>query len=61
MNGAKLSTVKDTGSMQASRTGTTVISKQARGKRPSAINQFFQKYNILPSIMFFVFGSCSLE
>lgn len=55
MNGAKLSTVKDTGSMQASRTGTTVISKQARGKRPSAMNQFFQKYNILPSIMFFVF------
>lgn len=55
MNGAKLSTVKDTGSMQASRTGTTAISKQARGKRPSAMNQFFQKYNILPSIMFFVF------
>lgn len=55
MNGAKLSTVKDTGSMQDSRTGTTAISKQVRGKRPSAMNQFFQKYNILPSIMFFVF------
>nr|WP_082360838.1 ABC transporter permease [Bacillus sp. FJAT-28004] len=55
MNGAKLTTVKDTGTMQASRPATTVISKQARGKRPSAIHQFFQKYNILPSLLFFVF------
>jgi ABC-type nitrate/sulfonate/bicarbonate transport system permease component len=57
MNGAKLSasTVKEAGAASPALGGATVISKQTRGKRPSAINLFFQKYNILPSILFFVF------
>jgi sulfonate transport system permease protein len=50
MNGAKLSAVKDTGA------GSTALAKvTAIGKRPSALSRFFQKYNILPSILFFVF------
>ncbi|WP_420799811.1 ABC transporter permease [Paenibacillus paridis] len=31
------------------------MNKQVRGKSPSAVSRFFQKYNILPSILFFVF------
>lgn len=52
MNGAKWSTVKDTGPLAAAE--TTVIGKQLRGKRPAALGPFFQKYNILPSLLFFV-------
>lgn len=56
MNGAKISTVKDTGAGVSALSGPSVISKQARrGKSPSAVSRFFQKYNILPSILFFVF------
>jgi sulfonate transport system permease protein len=55
MNGAKLSTMKEAGAGSTALDGAKAINKQARGKRPSAINQFFQKYNILPSILFFVF------
>lgn len=52
MNGAKWPTVKDAGSLTAAE--TTVIGKQVRGKRPAASGTFFQKYNILPSLLFFV-------
>lgn len=55
MNGAKLSTVKDAGTGVPALSGPPVISKRERGKRPSAFSRFFQKYNILPSILFFVF------
>ncbi|MGO4548366.1 ABC transporter permease [Paenibacillus sp. 2TAB23] len=56
MNGAKLSAVKEAGAGGVSSiTSTPVVGKQARGKQPSAISRFFQKYNILPSILFFVF------
>lgn len=52
MNGAKWPTVKDAGSLAAAE--TTIIGKQMRGKRPAASGTFFQKYNILPSLLFFV-------
>ncbi|RCW47937.1 ABC transporter permease [Paenibacillus prosopidis] len=52
MNGAKWPTVKDAGSLASAE--TTVIGKQVRGKRPAASGTFFQKYNILPSLLFFV-------
>lgn len=52
MNGAKWPTVKDAGSLAAAE--TTVIGKQVRGKRPAASGTFFQKYNILPSLLFFL-------
>lgn len=55
MNGAKLTTVKDAGASGVALSESPVRSKQARGKQPSAISLFFQKYNILPSILFFVF------
>ncbi|WP_082311023.1 ABC transporter permease [Paenibacillus sp. FJAT-27812] len=55
MNGAKLSAMKEAGAGSTALGGATSINKQARSKRPSAINTFFQKYNILPSILFFVF------
>lgn len=57
MKGAKLSTttVKEAGAASPALGGASVINKQTRGKRPSAIHSFFQKYNILPSILFFVF------
>ncbi|KRE47858.1 ABC transporter permease [Paenibacillus sp. Soil522] len=50
MNGANLSAVKDTGAGSAALAKAAVI-----GKRPPALSRFFQKYNILPSILFFVF------
>lgn len=50
MNGAKLSAVKDTGAGSAALAKAAII-----GKRPLALSRFFQKYNILPSILFFVF------
>lgn len=52
MNGAKWPIVKDAGSLAAAE--TTVIGKQVRGKRPAASGTFFQKYNILPSLLFFL-------
>jgi sulfonate transport system permease protein len=52
MNGAKVSTVKDTGPHAADE--TVVIGKRVRGKRPAASGSFFQTYNILPSLLFFV-------
>lgn len=52
MNGAKWPMLKDAGSLAAAE--TTVIGKQVRGKRPAASGTFFQKYNILPSLLFFV-------
>ncbi|CAM4516742.1 sulfonate transport system permease protein [Paenibacillus endophyticus] len=55
MNGANLSTVKEAGAGVQAISSAPVVSKQARSKRPSAISRFFQKYNILPSILFFVF------
>ncbi|MDQ0062270.1 ABC transporter permease [Paenibacillus harenae] len=52
MNGAKSSTVKGAGPLAGAE--AAVIGKQARGKRPGAFGSFFQKYNILPSLLFFV-------
>nr|WP_139991180.1 ABC transporter permease [Paenibacillus paridis] len=55
MNGAKITAVKDGGSCASTQVGSPVMNKQVRGKSPSAVSRFFQKYNILPSILFFVF------
>ncbi|WP_424769255.1 ABC transporter permease [Paenibacillus sp. sgz302251] len=50
MNGAKLSTLKDVGVTGAPEAPI----KRAQGKRSSVFSRFIQKYNILPSLVFFV-------
>lgn len=54
MNRANWSTAKDTGGQTLAGAAAPIASNKRVVKRSSTISLFFQKYNVLPSLLFFV-------
>lgn len=54
MNRANWSTAKDTGGQTLAGAAAPIASNKRVVKRASTISLFFQKYNVLPSLLFFV-------